>query len=154
MLDAHGALARGGFVMEDGRVVDGSARAHDATLDLGDLVLLPGAIDPHVHFRDPGHPEKEDFGSGTRAAALGGVTTVLDMPNTVPPVTTRAALDDKRARASAKAVVDFGLFAGLDEKGAALDLLSEAVALKIYMGATTGDLLVRDDETIRRGLVA
>src|SRR5437773_1393793 len=57
-------------------------------------------------------------------------------------------------RAPAKAVVDFGLFAGLDEKGAALDLLSEAVALKIYMGATTGDLLVREDDVIRRALVA
>jgi len=67
MLDARGELARGGFVMEAGRIVEGDR--HDATFDLGELVLLPGAIDPHVHFRDPGHPEKEDFATGTRAAA-------------------------------------------------------------------------------------
>jgi len=79
---------------------------------------------------------------------------VLDMPNTVPPVTTRAALADKRARASAKAIVDFGLFAGLDEKGEALAILPDAVALKIYMGSTTGDLLVREDDLIQRALVA
>lgn len=152
MLDAQGALVRGGFVIKDEAVAHG--HAHEATLELGDLVILPGAIDPHVHFRDPGHPEKEDFGSGTRAAALGGVTTVLDMPNTVPPVTTRTALVDKKARAQAKAVVDFGLFAGLDEKGDALSILPDAVALKIYLGSTTGDLLVRDDAVIRRALEA
>jgi dihydroorotase len=155
MLQADGSLARGGFTVLDGRVVDaGPHLSAPERVDFGERLVLPGAVDPHVHFRDPGHPEKEDFASGTRAAALGGVTTVMDMPNTVPPVFTRAALDEKLERARAKARVDFGLYAGLDEKGASLSILPEASALKIYLGSTTGELLVRDPEVVRRALVA
>ena len=148
-----GRIAPGGFSVKDGRIVamraDGPA---ERALDFGDLLVVPGAVDPHVHFRDPGHPEKEDFASGTRAAALGGVTTVLDMPNTVPPTFTREAFDDKLARASAKAHVDFGLYAGLDERGESLSLLPVASAMKVYLGATTGNLLVRDTGVVRRAL--
>lgn len=152
MLQRDGTLARGTLAVKDGRIVAGTSGRE--TLDVGERVILPGAIDPHAHFRDPGHPEKEDFGSGTRAAALGGVTTVLDMPNTVPPVFTREALDDKLARASAKAIVDFGLYIGLDAEGRSLDLLPRAVAMKIYLGATTGNLLVREETLVRRALLA
>src|SRR5581483_182574 len=150
---ADGRIARGSFGVRDGRVVPATEDAAQV-LDFGDLLVVPGAIDPHVHFRDPGAPQKEDFGSGTRAAALGGVTTVMDMPNTNPPVFTRAALEDKLARARAKAHVDFGLYAGLDEKGEALSILREASAVKVYLGATTGHLLVRDPDLVRRALVA
>lgn len=155
LLQADGTLARGKVAIKDGRIaqVGGIASARE-TLDVGDRVILPGAIDPHVHFRDPGHPEKEDFGSGTRAAALGGVTTVMDMPNTVPPTFTDAAFDDKLARARSKAVVDFGLYAGLDAHGTSLPLLDRAAAMKIYLGATTGDLLVREMGLVRRALEA
>lgn len=150
-----GRLERGGFAVRGGRIVEvGPNLAGARTLDVGDRLVVPGAIDPHVHFRDPGHPEKEDFASGSKAAALGGVTTVLDMPNTVPPTFTRAALDDKLARASAKSCVDFGLHVGLDEKGASLDLLPSATSMKVYLGATTGDLLVRDMDLVRRALLA
>ena len=155
LVAADGTLARGTVAIQDGRIQQvGGAVAARETLDFGDRVLLPGAVDPHVHFRDPGHPEKEDFGSGTRAAALGGVTTVMDMPNTVPPTFTPAAFDDKLARARAKAVVDFGLYCGLDAAGASLPLLDRAAAMKIYLGATTGDLLVRDMGLVRRALEA
>ena len=155
VLAPDGTLTRGKLAITAGRIVQvGGIVAARETLDFGDRVILPGAIDPHVHFRDPGHPAKEDFGSGTRAAALGGVTTVMDMPNTSPPVFTDAAFDDKLARARAKAVVDFGLYAGLDAAGASLPLLDRAVALKIYLGATTGDLLVRDLALVRRALEA
>jgi dihydroorotase len=77
--------------------------------------VLPGAIDVHVHFRDPGYPHKEDFASGTAAAAFGGVTTVFDMPNTVPPTGTREVLAAKHEIAAAKAHVDFGLYGLLGE---------------------------------------
>lgn len=155
LLQPDGSLAPGKVAIKDGRIaqVGGIAAAREV-LDFGDRVILPGAIDPHVHFRDPGHPEKEDFGSGTRGAALGGVTTVMDMPNTSPPVFTDAAFDDKLARAKGKAVVDFGLYCGLDAAGASLPLLDRAAAMKIYLGATTGDLLVRDMALVRRALEA
>ena len=85
------------------------------TLDATGLHVLPGAIDVHVHFRDPGYPKKEDFASGTAAAAFGGVTTVFDMPNTLPTVGTPEALADKHRIAAGKAYVDYGLYAVLGE---------------------------------------
>ena len=77
------------------------------TADFGDRLILPGAVDAHVHFRDPGMTHKEDFLSGTTAAACGGVTTVLDMPNTRPPVISLADLNDKLASVRGHAGVDF-----------------------------------------------
>src|SRR5207247_9844613 len=80
-------------------------------IDHGDALILPGCVDLHVHMRDPGLRRKEDFPSGTRSAAIGGVTTVADMPNTVPPVTTTAALDAKAAELHGRATVDYALYA-------------------------------------------
>ena len=85
------------------------------TLDAAGLHVLPGAIDVHVHFRDPGYPHKEDFASGTAAAAFGGVTTVFDMPNTIPPTGTPEILAAKHKMAAEKAHVDFGLYGLLGE---------------------------------------
>src|ERR1700726_1872723 len=81
------------------------------TVDAGGLHVLPGAIDDHVHFRDPGYPHKEDFATGTAGAAFGGVTTVFDMPNTLPTVGTPEALAAKHKIAAEKAYVDYGLYA-------------------------------------------
>src|SRR5712692_4529403 len=81
-----------------------------ALIDAQGMYVLPGAIDVHVHSRDPGFPDKEDFGTLTWAAAMGGVTTVIDMPNTVPAVDTAGVLEAKAALAHAKARVDFGLW--------------------------------------------
>ena len=113
------------------------------TLDATGLHLLPGAIDVHVHFRDPGYPQKEDWASGTAAAAFGGVTTVFDMPNTVPPTGTREVLAAKHEIAAAKAHVDFGLYGLLGE-----DTIEHVPALieggvigfKLYMGNTFGQI--------------
>jgi dihydroorotase len=110
-------------------------------LDASGLHVLPGAIDVHVHFRDPGYPHKEDFSSGTAAAALGGVTTVFDMPNTLPPTGTAEALAAKQTMAAEKAHVDFGLYGVLGE-----DTIAQVPALvaggvigfKLYMGNTFG----------------
>jgi dihydroorotase len=111
------------------------------TLDATGLHILPGAIDVHVHFRDPGYPQKEDFASGTAAAAFGGVTTVFDMPNTLPTIGTAEALSDKHRIASAKAYVDYGLYAVLGEDSIGhIDALIDGgiIGFKLYMGNTFG----------------
>jgi dihydroorotase len=111
------------------------------TLDATGLHILPGAIDVHVHFRDPGYPQKEDFGSGTAAAAFGGVTTVFDMPNTLPTIATAEALAAKHRIASEKAYVDYGLYAVLGEESIGhIPSLIEGgiIGFKCYMGNTFG----------------
>jgi len=113
------------------------------TLDATGLHILPGAIDVHVHFRDPGYPQKEDFASGTAAAAFGGVTTVFDMPNTLPTIATPEALAAKHEIASAKAHIDYGLYAVLGED--TIDRVPDLIAggiigFKCYMGNTFGKI--------------
>src|SRR6201995_5242028 len=111
------------------------------TLDATGMHVLPGAIDVHVHFRDPGYPQKEDFGSGTAAAAFGGVTTVFDMPNTLPTIATPETLADKHTIASAKAYVDYGLYAVLGEdsiKHVSGLIEGGIIGFKLYMGNTFG----------------
>jgi dihydroorotase len=111
------------------------------TLDATGLHILPGAIDVHVHFRDPGYAQKEDFASGTAAAAFGGVTTVFDMPNTLPAISDAKSLKEKHAIASAKAHVDYGLYAVLGEDSLPHihDLVDGGViGFKCYMGNTFG----------------
>ena len=127
--------------------------AHE-TIDATGRHLLPGAIDPHVHFRDPGLEYKEDWGTGTAAAACGGVTTVFDMPNTDPPTGTREALALKQAHAREKAVVDYGIYGLLDEGN--LDTLEDLAAdgvigFKLFVGNTTGNLPCPSDGAILEG---
>ncbi len=110
-------------------------------LDASGLHILPGAIDVHVHFRDPGYTQKEDFESGSAGAAFGGVTTVFDMPNTVPTVSSPEALADKHRIAASKSYVDYGLYAVLGEDSMAhVPALIEGgvVGFKLYMGNTFG----------------
>jgi len=113
------------------------------TVDVSGMHVLPGAIDVHVHFRDPGYPQKEDFASGTIAAAFGGVTTVFDMPNTIPTVGTPEALAAKHKMASEKAHIDYGLYAVLGEDSiehvpALID--TGVIGFKLYMGNTFGKI--------------
>jgi dihydroorotase len=133
--------------VKDGKVLAvGAAEAMPRgkeTLDATGLHLLPGAIDVHVHFRDPGYPHKEDWASGTAAAAFGGVTTVFDMPNTIPPTGTAEILADKHRIASSKAHVDYGLYGLLGEDTIANvhDLIGGGViGFKLYMGNTFGKI--------------
>jgi dihydroorotase len=112
-------------------------------LDVSGLHVLPGAIDVHVHFRDPGYPQKEDWASGTAAAAFGGVTTVFDMPNTIPATGTAEILAAKHRIASEKAHVDFGLYGLLGEDTIAnVPALIEGgvIGFKLYMGNTFGKI--------------
>jgi dihydroorotase len=133
--------------IKDGRILavgaDEAMPAARETLDASGLHVLPGAIDVHVHFRDPGYPDKEDFASGTAAAAFGGVTTVFDMPNTIPPTGTAEILAAKQAMAAARAHVDFGLYGllGEDTIEHVPDLVKGGViGFKLYMGNTFGKI--------------
>ncbi len=143
--------------IRDGRVVaQGMALGPgDEEVDAAGLVVLPGLVDPHVHLREPGMTEKEDFASGTRAAAAGGVTTVIDMPNTLPPVVSAARFADKLDLVRAKAHVDFGLYGMLAQDNAGeFAAMAElgALGLKLFMGQTTGDNACPDDAAIFVGL--
>ncbi|MEM0120658.1 MAG: allantoinase AllB [Thermoprotei archaeon] len=133
-------LVTGDIGVKDGRIVMvglSSVRAQgDMRIDGGGLIALPGLIDSHVHFRDPGLTHKEDFWSGSMAAAAGGVTTVFDMPNTVPPVTDVLRFKDKVGVVSAKSFVDFGLYGGASESNTGeINDLSKAgvIGFKTYM---------------------
>ncbi len=107
---------------------------------------LPGLVDAHVHLREPGYTQKEDFHTGACAALAGGVTTVLDMPNTVPPTSTPANFQDKVRLANAKAVCDVGLFVGatVADVDAYLPVASQACGLKIYVNETFGSLRIEE----------
>jgi len=133
-----------------GRTPDGAEAAE--VFDAAGLHVLPGAIDTQVHFREPGHEHKEDLASGTAAAALGGIVAVFEMPNTAPSTLSAADLDDKLARARGRAWVDHAFFMGAAAENAAelatLELVPGCCGVKIFMGASTGSLLVEDDETL------
>ena len=124
------------------------------TIDCTGLHLLPGVIDTQVHFREPGAEHKEDLESGSRSAVMGGVTAVFEMPNTSPPTTTAEALADKVRRATGRMHCDFAFFVGGTRENARdvamLERLPGAAGIKIFMGSSTGNLLVDDDETLRQ----
>jgi dihydroorotase len=117
-------------------------------LDASGRYILPGLIDGHVHFREPGLEYKEDFGTGSRAAVMGGVTTVLEMPNTLPTTSTRQRVEEKRRLAEAKSYCDFGLYGLLVQDSVEhLRGMAEAgvVGFKCFLGRSTGDILPPDD---------
>ncbi len=115
-------------------------------------IQLPGLIDAHVHLREPGYTHKEDLFTGTSAALAGGVTTVLDMPNTVPSTSTPERLAEKVALAASKAVCDVGLFVGAtsSDLDAYLPAAQHACGLKIYVNETFGSLRIDDLSTMHR----
>lgn len=128
----------------------GSRQQADETLDVAGKIVLPGLIDCHVHFRDPGLTHKEDFFSGSCSAAAGGVTTVLDMPNTIPPTTTRKLLADKRKRA-VKSLVNYGFHFGVvDNNLAEIKQVRNVASVKIYMNETTGNLKQENTPFLKR----
>lgn len=122
------------------------------TIDAKGLHLMPGVIDTQVHFREPGAEAKEDLESGSRAAVMGGVTSVFEMPNTKPSTTTANALKDKVDRATNRMWCDFAFYMGASKKNAKqlhkLERLPGCCGVKIFMGSSTGDLLVSDDQTL------
>ena len=122
--------------------------ANGEVFDAKGLHVLPGVIDTQVHFREPGNEHKEDLESGTRAAVLGGVTTVFEMPNTSPATIRGEDLSDKIKRATGRAWCDFAFFIGAAKENinrlAGLEQLPGCCGIKIFMGSSTGSLLVSD----------
>ncbi|MBZ9706676.1 dihydroorotase [Mesorhizobium sp. ESP7-2] len=122
------------------------------TIDCRGLHILPGVVDSQVHFREPGLEHKEDLETGSRAAVLGGVTAVFEMPNTNPLTTSEAALADKVRRGSGRMHCDFAFWVGGTRDNARdvgdLERLPGAAGIKVFMGSSTGDLLVEDDEGV------
>lgn len=125
----------------------------DITINAEGCLLLPGVIDEHVHFREPGLTHKADIASESRAAAAGGVTTFIDMPNTVPQTTTVDALRDKLELMKRKSLVNYGCFFGMTKDNIEeIGRLNprEVCGLKLFMGASTGNMLVDDDAALDR----
>ena len=134
------------------QIGDLSRASAGETIDCKGLHVLPGVVDSQVHFREPGMEHKEDLETGSRAAVLGGVTAVFEMPNTNPLTTSETALADKVRRARHRMHCDFAFWVGGTRDNAAdvgeLERLPGAAGIKVFMGSSTGDLLVEDDEGV------
>ena len=152
----EGSLCEASIYISDGKIAnivpaaeqtEMPARVQGETIDAQGYLVLPGVIDTHVHFRDPGMTEKADFATESRAAAAGGVTSVIDMPNTIPQTTTLPLLQQKEAMAAEKSVVNYGFMLG-----ATNDNIDELIAIdpkryaaiKLFLGSSTGNMLVND----------
>ena len=149
-----GSIVDADLACKNGRIeridqtISGEARE---TIDAHGNLLLPGIIDPQVHFREPGATHKEDLGSGSRAAVRGGVTSFLEMPNCKPATVDQAQLDWKLNRAAETCVANYGFFIGATRDNLqSLNTTHPACGIKIFMGSSTGDLLVDDDKSLDR----
>jgi dihydroorotase len=171
MTESYDLLIRGGVCatpngiapadigVRDGKIASvgalGAAKAAEV-FDAKGLHVLPGVIDTQVHFREPGNEHKEDLESGSRAAVLGGVTAVFEMPNTYPPTTTRAAIEDKLARASGRMHCDYAFYVGATPANvgalAALERLPGVCGVKAFLGSSTGTLLLDREDAILAAL--
>ncbi|WP_404413671.1 dihydroorotase [Brevundimonas vesicularis] len=171
MTQTYDLIVRGGEVanhagrgMADVGVIDGkiafigdlSQTSAGEVFDATGLTVLPGVIDTQVHFREPGLEWKEDLETGSRAAALGGVVAVFEMPNTNPNTTDPDTMADKLARAKDRMWTDHAFYVGGTHENAdylgELERLPGCCGVKVFMGASTGDLLIADDEGVRKVL--
>ena len=122
----------------------------DKVINAMDKIILPGMIDAHVHFREPGYIHKEDFLSGSRAAAKGGVTTVLDMPNTNPPTASQQLLDEKRELAK-KSIVNYGFhFGATKDNSDELRKMQNIASVKVFMDSSTGSMQIDDESILKK----
>lgn len=169
MSASYDVVVRGGTVVNhdgagmrdigirNGRIVAlGSLASASAgeVIDAAGLTILPGVIDTQVHFREPGLTHKEDLGTGSRAAVMGGVTGVFEMPNTNPLTTCAATLADKVASAHHRMFCDFAFFVGGTRENVddipELERLPGSAGIKVFMGSSTGNLLVEDEDSLDR----
>ena len=141
-----GKLVEMHILLEDHKIayISDEIITADEVIDVKRNIVIPGLIDSHVHFREPGLTHKEDFLSGSIAAAKGGVTTILDMPNTIPPTTTMQNLEEKRKLAK-KSIVNYGFHFGSTEQN--LEEIRKAkniASVKIFMNVSTGNLKIEE----------
>jgi len=152
---SHAGRARADVGIRDGKfaaVGNLSADQAGEVIDATGLHVLPGIIDSQVHFREPGLEWKEDLESGSRAAVMGGVTAVFEMPNTKPSTITPDLMEDKVKRGTDRMHCDFAFYAGATKENPAvlreMERMRGCCGVKVFMGASTGDLLVDDDEGV------
>lgn len=153
----EGRVLDGSIVIEDGDIIDITSEQPEAlfdeVIDASGCYVLPGVIDDHVHFREPGLTAKADIDSESKAAAAGGVTSYFDMPNTAPQTTTPEALDEKFRLAAQKSHVNYSFFYGATNDNA--DTFAQLDArripgIKLFMGSSTGNMLVDRRESLER----
>lgn len=138
----------------DGKIIeiaDNIPQGHIEMLDAEGKWVIPGVVDAHCHMRDPGLTQKEDFMTGSMACARGGVTTFIDMPNTIPAVTTAKIFEDKRDMMIGKSYVDYGFnFGGSknDNSQEIKKVIDKVASTKIFLNMSTGDMLITEDEVI------
>ena len=165
-LITHGCLVNegrcfdGSLVIEDeviAEILEGKdaqpAKPVDQTMDVAGCLVLPGVIDSHVHFREPGLTDKATIDSESRAAAAGGVTSFFDMPNTVPQTTTLETLDEKFRIAARSSHVNYSFFFGATNDNAGLFSQLDChriPGIKLFMGSSTGNMLVDREEALDR----
>ncbi|RLI95322.1 MAG: dihydroorotase [Candidatus Altiarchaeales archaeon] len=147
-------IVEAGIVINNGRIEDIKKNANlpvaDRVIDCNGNYVLPGMIDPHVHFREPGAVSKEGWITGSKAAAAGGITTVIDMPNTQPPTASLEELMKKREIAKSKALIDYGFHfaATLENQKEIIRLDRDIASVKFYTSSTIGSLIVDNDAII------
>ena len=144
----------GSLIIEDGRILDVDCGEHgsaDESIDCTGLHLMPGVIDDQVHFREPGLTHKEDLQSASRACAAGGVTSFLEMPNTRPPAVTIEGVRAKEHLAAQRSRVNYGFYIGATPDNVAeLAAAKDVPGIKIFIGSSTGDLLVDQQQALER----
>ena len=150
----EGSMETRNLFIHDGRLVEEESKLRKPQVfDAKGCYILPGIIDTHVHFRDPGFPEKADFATESRAALAGGVTSVIDMPNTNPQTTTLELLEGKEAIAAKKSAVNYAFMLGAtnDNIDNLLDIPTERyAAIKLFLGSSTGNMLVSSETALEK----
>lgn len=153
----HNGIGLGDIGIKNGKITaigDLKTRSADKIIDATGLHILPGLIDSQVHFREPGLDHKEDLETGANAAVLGGICSVFEMPNTNPTTSTNECLADKVNRATGRMSCDFAFYAGATNDNidnlAELERQNGCAGIKVFMGSSTGNLLVKDDENVGR----
>lgn len=137
--------------IEEDKIVKISKKVEgDSYFDASNMLVLPGLIDPHVHFREPGATYKEDFETGSRAAVAGGFTTVMDMPNNTIPTTTVQRLNEKKALARRKAVCSVLFHFGATDNNFQDVMNARPLSMKVYLGKTTGGLHLRNPTSLEK----
>jgi len=148
------AIAETSILIHDAKIVDIDVAIQtsvDQVVEGRGKHLLPGVIDDQVHFREPGLTHKEDLSHASRACAKGGVTSFLEMPNTIPNTVTQSALNDKLGLAQGRSLVNFGFYIGATtENIAELKLAHRTPGIKIFIGSSTGDLLVDQQAALEK----
>ena len=150
-----GGLVHADIGVTNGKIITIGSLSNDSAKEKYDatgLHILPGVIDSQVHFREPGLEHKEDIAHGTKAAIKGGVTSIFEMPNTIPLTLDEQTLTAKLKRAEQTAWCDYAFFMGGNSENAhhlaELERLPGCAGVKIFMGSSTGTLLAKDDEVI------